>query len=46
MLNKTATDAKSVKKEVVTRRQFMRGTAVVARVPAAGTLAPPHIPTA
>ena len=46
MLNKTATDVKSVKKEVVTRRKFMRGTAVVAGVAAAGTLAAPHIATA
>ena len=46
MLNKTAADVKSVKKEVVTRRKFMRGTAVVAGVAAAGTLAAPHIATA
>ncbi|MCH2269896.1 MAG: twin-arginine translocation signal domain-containing protein, partial [SAR324 cluster bacterium] len=46
MLNKTATDVNSVKKEVVTRRKFMRGTAVFAGAAAAGTLAAPHIATA
>ena len=45
MLKKIATDAKSVKKDVVTRRKFMRGTAVVgaAGVAAASTFAAPHI---
>ena len=45
MLKKIATDAKSVKKDVVTRRKFIRGTAVagVAGVAAASTFAAPHI---
>ena len=46
MLKKIATDAKSVKKDVVTRRKFMRGTAVVAGTVAAGSFAAPHIATA
>ena len=33
----------SVKKDVVSRRKFMRGTAVVAGAAAASTLAAPHI---
>ena len=45
MLKKIATDAKSVKKDGVTRRKFMRGTAVVAGTVAAGTFAAPHIAT-
>ena len=44
MSNKTATDVKSVKKDVISRRKFMRGTAVAGV--AAGTFAAPHIATA
>ena len=44
MLKKITTDAKSVKKDVVTRRKFMRGTAIAGV--AAGTFAAPHIATA
>ena len=44
MSNKTTTDVKSVKKDVISRRKFMRGTAVAGV--AAGTLAAPHIATA
>ena len=43
MSKKTAKYSKSVKKDVVTRRKFMRGTAVVAGAAAASTLAAPHM---
>ena len=43
MSKKTTKYGKSVKKDVVTRRKFMRGTAVVAGAAAASTLAAPHI---
>ena len=45
MTKKISVDAKTSKKEVVSRRKFMKGAAV-AGVAAAGTLGVPHIPKA